>query len=88
MQDVASVLTDQFAALLERLPADLDLDCLALETKAIQRKRELVDGAVLLRIALAWENVNSAAREVSEFNLDRKPYVFNVFGWLAEAARG
>jgi hypothetical protein len=39
--------------LLERLPTGLDLDCLALETKAIQRKRELVDGASLLRIALA-----------------------------------
>ena len=53
MQDASSVLTDQFADLLGRLPAGLDLDCLALETKAIQRKRELVDGASLLRIALA-----------------------------------
>jgi hypothetical protein len=52
MQDAAaSVLTDQFAEVLERLPAGLDR--LALETKAIQRKRELVDGAALLRIALA-----------------------------------
>jgi hypothetical protein len=53
VQDVASVLTDQFGSLLERLPASVDLDRLALETKAIQRKRELVDGATLLRIALA-----------------------------------
>lgn len=53
MQDASSVLIDQFADLLERLPAGLDLDCLALETKAIQRKRELVNGASLLRIALA-----------------------------------
>jgi hypothetical protein len=53
MQDAASVLTDPFAELLERLPAGLDLDGLALQTKAIQRKRELVDGAVLLRLALA-----------------------------------
>jgi hypothetical protein len=53
MQNVASVLTDQFSELLERLAAGLDLDRLALETKAIQRKRELVDGASLLRIALA-----------------------------------
>ena len=53
MQDAASVFTDQFAELLERLPADLDLDRLALETKAIQRKRKVVDGAALLRIALA-----------------------------------
>src|SRR4029079_4565922 len=42
MQDAASVFTAQFAELLERLPADLDLDRLALETKAIQRKREVV----------------------------------------------
>jgi hypothetical protein len=53
MQNVASVLTDQFSDLLGRLPAGLDLDRLALETKAIQRKREVVDGASLLRIALA-----------------------------------
>ena len=53
MQSVASVLTDQFSDLLKRLPTGLDLDRLALETKAIQRKRELVDGASLLRIALA-----------------------------------
>ena len=53
MQDTASVLTDQFAEVLERLPAGLDLDGLALETKAIQHRRELVDGAALLRIALA-----------------------------------
>jgi len=53
MQNAASVLTDQFTDLLKRLPAGLDLDALALETKAIQRKRELVDGVTLLRIALA-----------------------------------
>jgi hypothetical protein len=53
MHDVASVLADQFSDLLARLLSDLDLDRLALETKAIQRKREIVDGASLLRIALA-----------------------------------
>ena len=53
MQSAASALTDQFSTLLARLPAGLDLDDLALETKAIQRKRELVGGASLLRIALA-----------------------------------
>ena len=53
MQDAASVLTDQFAGLLARLRGDLDLDRLALDTKAIQRKREVVNGAALLRIALA-----------------------------------
>src|SRR5215469_5493989 len=42
MQDAASVPTDQFIELLARLPVGLDLDSLALETKAIQRRRELV----------------------------------------------
>ena len=40
------------------------------------------------RMAAAWEKVNLAAREAEEFNLERKPLVFNVFGWLAEASRG
>src|SRR3954463_13693966 len=53
MQDAASVLTDRFAEVLARLPADFDLDDLAMESKAIQRRREVVDGAALLRIALA-----------------------------------
>ena len=53
MQNTASVSTDQFPDLLKRLPADLDLDRLALETKAIQRKRKIGDGASLLRLALA-----------------------------------
>src|ERR1700750_262475 len=53
MEDAASVLTDRFPEVLGRLPGDLDLDDLALETKAIQRRREVVDGATLLRIALA-----------------------------------
>ena len=53
MQSASSVLADQFADIVERLPAGLDLDRLAAETKAIQRKRELVDGASLLRLALA-----------------------------------
>lgn len=53
MQDAASVLTDRFSEVLERLPAGLDLDVLTLDAKAIQHRREVVDGAALLRIALA-----------------------------------
>src|ERR1700758_275185 len=53
MQVAASSLTDRFAEVLARLPEDLDLDGLAIEAKAIQRRREVVDGAGLLRIALA-----------------------------------
>ena len=51
MQNAASVLTDHFTDLSTRLPAGLDLDALALETKAIQRKRELSDRASLLGLA-------------------------------------
>ena len=42
----------------------------------------------MARLATAHERINSAARDAGEFNLDRKPLVFSVFGWLAEAARG
>jgi hypothetical protein len=53
MQNTASVPTDQFPDLLQRLPAGLDLDTLARETKAIQRDRKIGGGANLLRLALA-----------------------------------
>src|SRR5471030_1497770 len=53
MQNTASVPTDQFPELLTRLPAGLDLDTLARETKAIQRDRKIGGGANLLRLALA-----------------------------------
>jgi DNA polymerase-3 subunit delta' len=53
---------------------------------------QLADGARepagLDRVAQAWEKVNRAAQEAEEYNLERKPLVFNVFGWLAEASRG
>jgi DNA polymerase-3 subunit delta' len=45
-----------------------------------------VDSARLARMAEVWERINLAAREVDEFNLERKPLVFSVFGWLAETA--
>jgi DNA polymerase-3 subunit delta' len=40
------------------------------------------------RIAAAWERLNRAASDTETYNLERKPLVFNVFGLLAEAARG
>jgi DNA polymerase-3 subunit delta' len=43
--------------------------------------------AKLARLAQVWEKVNRTAREVEAFNLERKPFVFAVFGLLAEAAR-
>jgi hypothetical protein len=53
MQNPASLHTDEFAALLARLPPDLDLDRLAIEHKAIQRGRKIKSGDALLRLALA-----------------------------------
>jgi DNA polymerase-3 subunit delta' len=46
------------------------------------------DRARLARVAEAWDKVNRAAQDAETFNLERKPLVFNVFGWLAEASRG
>jgi DNA polymerase-3 subunit delta' len=40
------------------------------------------------RMAEVWDKLNRAARDVQVFNLERKPFVFNVFDWLAGAARG
>jgi hypothetical protein len=53
MQNPASFPADQFSELLGRLPADIDLDALARQTKAIERNRKLGTGADLLRLALA-----------------------------------
>jgi DNA polymerase-3 subunit delta' len=46
------------------------------------------DGTRLDRLAQAWEKVNAASLDAETYNLDRKPLVFSVFGWLAEASRG
>jgi DNA polymerase-3 subunit delta' len=45
------------------------------------------DTSRMVRVAEVWEKINRAAREVDEFNLERKPLVFSVFAALAEAAR-
>jgi DNA polymerase-3 subunit delta' len=44
--------------------------------------------ARLARFADVWDKLNLAAEQVQVFHLERKPFVFNVFGWLAEASRG
>jgi hypothetical protein len=49
----ASLSLDHFNAVLRRLPPGLDLNALAFKTKAIERCREVSDGASLLRLALA-----------------------------------
>jgi DNA polymerase-3 subunit delta' len=46
------------------------------------------DNRRLIRFADAWDKVNQAARDADTYNLDRKPLVFSVFGWLAEATAG
>jgi DNA polymerase III subunit delta' len=45
-------------------------------------------GRRLLLLTQAWDDVNRTARDVETYNLERKPLVFKVFGWLAEAACG
>ena len=41
----------------------------------------------LARLSEVWEKVGRAVRETQEYNLERKPLVFSVFGMLAEAMR-
>jgi DNA polymerase-3 subunit delta' len=41
----------------------------------------------LARLAEVWEKIIRAARDTAEYNLERKPLVFSVFGLLAEATR-
>lgn len=45
------------------------------------------DDRRLAKVAETWERINRAARDVEEYNLERKPLVFTVFGLLAETAR-
>lgn len=53
MQNTSSLPRDHFEQVLSRLPRSLDLDALAFETKAIERKRVVSSGANLLRLSLA-----------------------------------
>ncbi|MGB6398679.1 MAG: DNA polymerase III subunit delta', partial [Bradyrhizobium sp.] len=41
----------------------------------------------LARLAEVWEKTVRAARDIQDYNLERKPLVFSVFGMLAEATR-
>lgn len=41
----------------------------------------------LARLSEVWEKISRSVRETQEFNLERKPLVFSVFGMLAEAMR-
>jgi len=57
------------------------------EWLAYRLKAQSADVGRMARIAEAWDRINQAARDADEYNLERKPFVFSVFGWLAEAAR-
>jgi DNA polymerase-3 subunit delta' len=41
----------------------------------------------LARLAEVWEKIVRAARDTETYNLERKPFVFSVFGMLADAMR-
>jgi DNA polymerase-3 subunit delta' len=41
----------------------------------------------LARLAEVWEKIIRAARDTETYNLERKPLVFSVFSWLADATR-
>jgi DNA polymerase-3 subunit delta' len=43
--------------------------------------------ARLARLAEVWEKIVRAARDTQDYNLERKPLVFSVFGMLAEATQ-
>jgi DNA polymerase-3 subunit delta' len=55
---------------------------------SVQLNKGARDRRHLDRIAAVWEKFNQAARDAEMYNLERKPLVFNTFGWLAEASRG
>jgi DNA polymerase-3 subunit delta' len=54
-------------------------------SSGLRQNRE--DVPRLARLAEVWDKLNSTARDVEIFNLERKPMVFAVFGFLAEAVR-
>jgi hypothetical protein len=47
------VTSEPWQEVLDRLPPELDLDALALSSGALKRRREVGDGATLLRLAMA-----------------------------------
>ena len=68
----------------ETLAAFMDTVNVWLSTRL---RSEPQEGRRLARVAEVWEKVNRAARDAEAYNLDRRPFVFSVFGLLAEAAR-
>jgi hypothetical protein len=56
---------DPYQSVLARLPADLDVEMLARETKAITRRRGLRSGVALLRLAVAWSCGGQSLQDVA-----------------------
>jgi DNA polymerase III subunit delta' len=55
---------------------------------SLRLDRERDEIGRLNRLAEASERINQAARDAETYNLERKSFVFGVFGLLAEATRG
>jgi DNA polymerase-3 subunit delta' len=52
-----------------------------------QLKFDAAAGTQMANVAVAWDLINRAARDVEIYNLERKPLVFKIFGLLAQAAK-
>src|SRR5947209_4332969 len=50
---ILSMTSEPWQEVLDRLPPDLDLDTLAVSSGALKHRREVGDGATLLRLAMA-----------------------------------
>src|SRR4051794_21502301 len=68
MQNLASSTDSGWLDILSRLPADLDLNQLARETKAIQRLRGITDAADLLRLALVHGPGGKSLKETAAWS--------------------
>jgi hypothetical protein len=68
MQSLAFSMDAGWLDLLSRLPADLDLDQLARETKAIQRLRGITEAADLLRLGLAHGPGGQSLKQIAAWS--------------------
>jgi len=58
-------------------------------SRRLDRESEARSESVrLVRLAEVWERINTAAADALTYNLERRPFIFSVFGLLAEATRG
>jgi len=96
VEDLLSVLPSTDPHALHALGDQLDRDRGLLEVfvgavrdwLSAQLDTEVGNRRRLARTAYLWERLNRSARDVEIYNLERKPFVFTIFGLLAEASRG